>query len=284
MYQTTGLWLGRPTGDPLNLLGNVARDAGKVQLSVEAFQRALAVAPDSEENYLDYSTLLMSHGNTAGGLDVVKIGLEHLPRSYRLTVQEGALLVNLGRPKEAQQAFRSAMGLLNDNKEAFLGLAVAQVRSDFLDEALKTYVEGVQKFPYDFNLNYYYASALFRIAQQQRLKGEAMDRTRRAIDKAIQLNPRSTAAFYLRAKYYVALDTDPQMAIADLKTCLRLEPRYIPATYQLARLLLKTGNKQEGQNLLAKLRELQAEELKKEEDDPRIAIRNSGTPAQILAR
>jgi tetratricopeptide (TPR) repeat protein len=264
--------------DPLNLLGHVAEDTGNVQLSLDAFKKAVDLAPNREENYLDYSTLCIGYGNTALALNVVKIGLENIPHSYRLTVQKGAILASLGKHEESKSAFESAIKLQNDNKEAFLGLAVALTNSDRFDEAIKTYTEGIGRFPNDFNLNYYYAFALFRMAQHQGSRGEAAEGVRRAVEKAIKLNPRHAGAYYLRSKYYTVLDPNPRLAIEDLETSLRLEPRYVPAKYQLALLYVKTNKKQEGEKLLKEVREVQAEELKKEQDHSRIVIVDRGNP------
>jgi tetratricopeptide (TPR) repeat protein len=263
--------------DPLNLLAHLAQDAGDVRLSLEAFEKALQVAPDSEQNYLDYSTLCMGYGNTALGLEIVKRGLERIPHSYRLTVQEGAFLASLGRPQEAEKAFQSATRLQDDSKEAFLGLAIVQASSDQFDAALKTYADGVKRFPNDFNLNFYYAFALFRSTQTEGLQHETVEKVRSVIARAIQLNPRSGSAYYLRAKYYTVMDPNPGLAIENLESCLRLEPRYVPAKYQLALLYRREGKQQESENLLKQVREVQAEELKKEQDHPRIVI-NRGAP------
>jgi tetratricopeptide (TPR) repeat protein len=271
-----------PDPDPLNLLAHVAEDTGNVQLSLDAFKRAVDLAPDREENYLDYSTLCMGYGNSALALDVVKVGLQHINRSYRLTVQQGAILANLGKQEEAKAAFESAMKLQSDNKEAFLGLAVALTGMDRFDEAVRTYAEGIERFPSDFNLNYYYAFALFRIAQHHGLKGQSAEPVRQAIEKAIQLNRRFAGAYYLRAKFYTVIDPSPALAIENLESCLRLAPRYVPAKYQLALLYRTMGKNSESENLLKQVREIQAEELSKEQDHARIVI-NRGSPSQVVS-
>ena len=271
-----------PEPDPLNLLGHVAEDTGNIQLSLDSYRKAVDLAPDREENYLDYSTLCVGYGNSALALDVVKVGLEHIPHSYRLKVQQGAILANLGKLGEAKAAFESAMKSQIDNKEAFLGLAVALTRMDHFDDAVRTYAEGIERFPSDFNLNYYYAFALFRMAQHQGLKGEAAHRVRQAIEKAIQLNPRFPGGYYLRAKYYTMLDPNPALEIENLESCLRLAPRYVPAKYQLALLYRSMGKNQESENLLAEVRQVQAEELNGEQDHLRVVI-SRGSPSQAVS-
>jgi len=57
----------------------------------------------------------------------------------------------------------------------------------------------------------------------------------------------------------------PKLAEQALQRCLKLDPNHIPAQYALARLYLRTGRKEQGQALLARLKTQQrAEELQQQ--------------------
>lgn len=255
----------------LNALGHIAENAGDIDLALESFRKAIELAPNSEECYLDFSTLCMRYKNNALALDVIKAGLARLPRSYRLTVQEGAILGNLGRQKDAEEAFQSAIRLRSDNREAILGLAIAETHADQFNVALKTLATGVQKFPNDFNLRYYYAFALFRLAQRDGTTAQVAKKAKQATEKSIQLNPASAGAYYLLSKWN-AIEENPQLAEENLETCLRLNPKYLPAKYQLALLYLKTGKRQQGKSLLREVKQEQAVEFRAEQTRPRIVL------------
>ena len=92
-----------PEPDPLNLLGHIAEDTGNIQLSLDAFKRAVEVAPGVTRRTISITArCASSYGNNALALDVVKVGLEHIPHSYRLKVQQGAILANIGKQEEAE--------------------------------------------------------------------------------------------------------------------------------------------------------------------------------------
>lgn len=260
-----------PDSDLLNLLGRAAEQAGNVWVSVHAFRKAVELAPDAEGNYLDFSTLCISYGNNAAALEIVRAGLAHLPESYRLRVQEGAVLSNLGKQQEAEEAFRSAITLRSDNQEAFLGLAVAQTLADQSDDAIKTLTTGVERFPKDFEFHYYYSRALLAEAEHSRIKGQAARKIRQTIEETIQLNPGSARAYYLLAKFYLN-EGNLRLAEANLETCLRLNPEYVSAKYELGLTYLKTGRRQSGERLLREIRREHVQELRREGTRPRIVL------------
>ena len=94
---------------------------------------------------------------------------------------------------------------------------------DRFDQAIRTYAKGVERFPDDFNLNYYYAFALFRMAQHQGLKGRrptspAGDRKGHPIGFSL------CGRLLSRAKYYTMLDPNPKLATDNLEKCLDCSP------------------------------------------------------------
>jgi tetratricopeptide (TPR) repeat protein len=254
-----------------NQLAHASEDAGNVQLAVQSYRKAVEAAPDAERNYLDFSTLCMKYGSNAVALDIVKAGLARLPHAYRLTVQEGAILNNLGRQVQAEAAFRAAMPLQTDNREAFLGLAITQTDETQFEDALKTFTAGVQRFPKDYNLRYHYSVALFKLAERSGMKGQPAERARQAVEKAIRLNPGSAGPYYLLAKFYLA-ENEPRSAEENLERCLHLDPNYVPAQYELGLTYLKSGRKQKGERLLRQVKEEQAEKFKRDATKPRIVL------------
>src|SRR5438034_9384505 len=94
-----------------NLLGHVAENAREIDLAIQAYRKAAKLRPDDEDNYLDYSTLCMNYKNFSLALEIVDAGLAIIPHSYRLRVQKGAVLTELGRVEESKESFRFAMNL-----------------------------------------------------------------------------------------------------------------------------------------------------------------------------
>jgi tetratricopeptide (TPR) repeat protein len=258
-----------PDARTLNLLAHVAERAGEIDLSIQAFRKAAKLEPAREENYLDYSTLCMNHKNFPLALEIVEVGLGNLPRSYRLLVQKGAILAELGKLDQAHETLRLAMELEADHREALLSLARIQAHAGEFDDVVETIAAGVEKYPDDFYMHYYCGFVLLERTKRQGMEGEMLERAQRVLERAIHLNPTFAGSYLLLGKIY--LDKDPKVAAGHLETCLRLDPNNASAKYQLGRLYLKMGKHKEGESLLSQVkgqRSQQAEEDKK----PRIGL------------
>src|SRR5207302_788243 len=77
-------------------LARVATDRGDLATAMASLKHASQINPAREESYLEFSTICADHGNDQLALDTAEIGLDHVPGSYRLTVQKGAVQEKLG--------------------------------------------------------------------------------------------------------------------------------------------------------------------------------------------
>jgi tetratricopeptide (TPR) repeat protein len=244
----------RPDANSLNLLADLARRSGDLNLAIQSLRQAALLEPEKEVNYLDFSTLCMDYENYPMALEGADIGLAHIPGSYRLQVQKGAILEKLGRLGEAKKMVQRAAGLQEDNSVALLSLAIIQTHAGELHDAIRTLSSAINKFPSNFQMYYYLGVAL-----EQTLKHDA--KAAEAFRKAIRLNPAFADSYYHLSKLY--LQKDPKLAEESLLACLRLDPHHLPAEYSLGRLYLKTGRRVEGRALIDRFeRQQQAEKLK----------------------
>jgi len=195
----------------------------------------------------------MDYENYPLALQGAEIGLSHIPGSYRLQVQKGAILEKLGRLGEAEQIVRSARNLQEDNSVALLSLGIIQTHAGELQDAINTLSSAIRKFPSNFQMHYYLGIAL------EPLEHDA--KAAEAFRRAIRINPSFADSYYHLSKLY--LDKDPKLAEENLLACLRLAPHHPSAQYSLGRLYLKTGRRAEGRALIdAFEREQQAEKVK----------------------
>jgi tetratricopeptide (TPR) repeat protein len=243
-----------PDADSLNLIANLARSAGDLNLAIQSLRQAALLEPKREVNYLDFSTICMDYENYPLALEAADIGLVHIPGSYRLQVQKGAILEKLGRLGEAEKIVQRASGLQKDNSVALLSLGIIQTHAGELQDAINTLSSAIKKFPSNFQMHYYLGVAL-----EQTLKHDV--KAAEAFRGAIRLNPSFADSYYHLAKLY--LDKDPKLAEENLLACLRLAPHHLSAEYSLGRLYLKTGRQAKGRALIdAFERQQQAEKLK----------------------
>ena len=244
----------KPDADSLNLLANLARRKGDLNLAIQSLRQAALLEPGRESNYLDFSTICMDYENYPLALEAAEIGLAHIPGSYRLQVQKGAILEKLGRFGEAEKIVQRASKLQEDNSVALLSLAIIQTHAGELQDAIHTLSSAIEKFPSNSQMHYYLGVAL-----EQTLEHDA--RAAEAFRQTIRLNPSFADSYYHFAKLY--LKKDPKLAEQNLLTCLRLDPHHLSAEYSLGRLYLQTGRRVEGRALIdAFERQQQAETLK----------------------
>ena len=258
----------RPDARSLNLLGHVAQETGDTRLAIQAFYHAAELKPEMEENYLDYSALCMNSENYTLALEILGAGLAHIPHSYRLLIQKGAVLDKLTRRKEAEEVFRSAMRLQDDNRVAMISLAVAQAHDHRLDAAGETLSKAIERYPGDAYMRYFYGLVLVQLAERQGMKPEMAEHARNELERSIQLNSAYADAYYQLAKTY--LHTDATKAAEQLEACLRRKPDHYPAELQLARLCMKIGKQAQGEQLLRKAARDKQAEKEREDRLPRI--------------
>jgi tetratricopeptide (TPR) repeat protein len=244
----------KPDADSLNLLAALARKNDDLNLAMQSLRQAALLAPGREVNYLDFSTICMDYENYPLALQAAEIGLSHLPGSYRLQVQKGAILEKLGRFREAEEIVQKASKLQDDNSVALLSLAIIQTHAGELEAAINTLSSAIKKYPSNSQMHYYLGVAL-----EQTLEHDA--RAAEAFRESIRLDPSFADSYYHLAK--LNLKMDPKLAEENLLACLRLDPHHLSAEYSLGRLYLKIGRQVEGRALIdAFERQQQAEKLK----------------------
>jgi tetratricopeptide (TPR) repeat protein len=254
--------------DTLNLLSHVARENHEFALALDSLREAAKLAPEKEENYLDFSTFCADYGNYQLALEGAEVGLEHLPNSYRLQVQRAVVLENLGRLKDSEEALRKAAVLQKDNSLALVCLAIVQTHGAKLREAEATLTSGIREFPTNYYLHYQLGMVLVEVQGGLPLKPQLQARARHAFSEAIRLNPSFADSYYQLAKLYS--EDSPKLAEQNLVACLRVNPNHGPAEYKLARLYQSTGRQTEAQKLLDRFESLQQSSKEEEMQQPRI--------------
>jgi tetratricopeptide (TPR) repeat protein len=239
-----------PDGDSLNLLARVAEENHETALAFQSLRLAAKLQPEKEENYLDFSTLCMDHGNHVLALEAVDVGLSHLPDSYRLQIQKGAVLDKLNRFHEAEEILRTASALQQDNSAALLSLGIVQAHAGKSEDAAGTLEAAIAKSPGNYYAHYFLGNTLLQL--NPRRDPELVTKAEDAYQQSIRLNPSFADAYFQLAQLY--LQKDPKLAEKNLVECLRRDPSHPSAEYVLAQLYLKTGRPSEAQKMLQRFK------------------------------
>jgi tetratricopeptide (TPR) repeat protein len=258
----------KPDSHALNLLAHVAEKNSEFALAMDSLRQAAKLDPSREENYLDFSTICADYGNYSIALQAADIGLDHIPNSYRLLVQKGVVLENLGRVDEAENILKTASQLQKDNSVALLSLAILQSHAGQLREAENTLGAALHDFPDNYYMHYQLGKVLVQLQEAGKDDPTRPARTKDAFKQAIRLNPSFADSYYQLAK--LTLRETPAVAERNLVTCLHLDPDHAPAEYMLARLYLSTGRRVAGQTMIDRFEKLQQAAKLKEQQEPRI--------------
>ena len=257
-----------PDSDSLNLLAHVARKNGDFGLAMQSLREAAKLDPTKEDNYLDFSSICADYGNYPLALEAASVGLEHIPNSYRLLVQKGVVLENLGRLEEAEESLRNASQLQTDNSVARLSLAIIQTHAGQLQDAQATLTAALEEFPDNYYMHYHLGKILVQLEEGRSADPGLEAKAKHAFQQAIRFNPSYADSYYQLSKLY--LRESPKLAEQNLVTCLRLDPHHAPAEYTLARLYLGTGRRAAGQALIDRFESQQQAQKLKEQQKPRI--------------
>jgi tetratricopeptide (TPR) repeat protein len=255
--------------DSLNLLAHVAEKNQQFELALHSLRQAAKLAPDREDNYLDFSTFCADYENYPLALESADIGLEHVPNSYRLMVQKGAVLEKLARLDEAEDALKRASTLQEDNSVSLLSLAIVQSHGEKLQDSVNTLTAAIQKYPDDYYMHYHLGVVLMQIEERGAAEDAISGQVERAFRSAIRLNPSFSDSYYQLSKVYGT--KSPKLAEENLVACLRVDPNHAGAEYTLGRLYMKAGRKAEGQALIDRFESQQQAAKVKEQSRPRIA-------------
>ena len=257
-----------PDSDTLNLLAHVAQENGDFPLVMQSLRQAAKLDPTREDNYLDFSTICADYGNYPLALEAADVGLAHLPNSYRLQVQKGVVLEDLGRIDEAEALLRQASQLQKDNSVALLSLAIVQTHASQLQDAEATLTSALESFPDNYYMHYHLGKILVQLQESNPSDAGLSEKAEHAFQQAIRCNPSYADSYYQLAKLYVK--ESPKLAEQNLVRCLHLDPNHAPAEYTLARLYLSTGRRTAGQALVDRFERQQQSDKLKESQKPRI--------------
>jgi tetratricopeptide (TPR) repeat protein len=258
----------KPDADVLNLLSHVARENNEFALAIDSLRQAAKLAPEKEDNYLDFSTFCADYGNYQLALEAAEVGLENIPNSYRLLVQRAVVLENLGRLNEAEDALRKAGQQQKDNSLALLCLAIVQTHAGHLHEAETTLTAALREFPANYYMHYHLGIVLVELQGGLPPNPQIQAKAKHAFREAIRLNPSFADSYYQLAKLYS--EESPKLAEQNLVACLRADPNHAAAEYKLARLYLSSGRQAEAQVLIDRFESLRQAAKLKEMQKPRI--------------
>ncbi len=250
-----------------NLISEAYLKTGQVERAYNALRTATELDPGAEDHYVDLAGICLDYENYDLGLEIVDIGLRHLPNSFRLRLHRGVMLAQKGLAQEAEKDFELAAKLSSGESLPYAALGMAWMQQGETARAVEALRAQVKKSLNDFMLPYILGIALLRSGAEP---GTEMGvEARRAFEASVRLNPKFGRAHAELGKLLLKED-NVKGGIAELETAVNLDPKDGAAAYQLSRAYRRAGDSVRAQQMLARVTELRDQ---KEGVDPRAEMK-----------
>jgi len=248
---------GHGTPDSYALLGWTYAKQGRNEEMLKAFEKAINSEPSNERHFIDLGEALIENQKYGTALEVAKEALKRFPSSSQIYRLKGAAELRMYLLTEALESYTTSTKLDPNNASAALGLALTQWNMDRMDDATKSFEEGLRKFPNDsfFLLKY----ALFLLNAPGERDAQEDAHIRQLLKKSEDLDNSNAETHYqlgslaLRANKY-------DEAMRELQTSSSLDPGVSKVHLLLARVYRRTGREAEAEKETELHRELKAKE------------------------
>jgi protein O-GlcNAc transferase len=230
-----------------------------------AMQRAIALDPSREGNYLDVGTILAEHRQFPAALVMAQRAVEVAPQSSQAYAFKGFVESKMSKHSEAQTSYARAVELDPAAPNTLMGLALAQWDSGKSREAEATFKKGLALFPRNANFYQEYGIMLLDI-------GATRDPARKSravalLQTAIRLDG-SLAEPHYRLGNLALAEGNPSEALDELKEAAQRDPRSSRIHYALSRAYSHLGRSEDATSELRTYQTLKAEEAKAESEEP----------------
>jgi Flp pilus assembly protein TadD len=249
-------------------LGEAYDKLGKADEAYQALSKVIALEPQSEDGYLALSSFSSAHQNNEFALRTVASGLEKIPGSSKLLLQQGILWALEGDLVRAETSFHQASQANEKWGLPRLAMGLSQLQAGKLSQAAQTFQELAKDDPTDYRPQYLYALSLVRAGAQGDVSRR--DKVIMALRRAIQLNPEDAESRVLLGQTYLSAD-QLESAVTELQKAIELDSRNSTAHYQLGVAYRKQGKFELAQQQLRTFEELKARQ-KDEENEERKAL------------
>ena len=198
-----------------NISGAVYKGLGKLDASVKAYNKAIAINPDYAEAYYGMGITFIEQGKLEEAIEAYKKVLSLKPDYADAYNNIGAALQEKGELDEAIEAYNKALAIKPDYAEAYNNMGITFIEQGKLEEAIEAYNKALSIKPD-------YAEAYNNIGNALKEQGE-LEEAIEAYNKTLSIKPDSDVAYYNMG---IALQAQGKLveALAAYKKTLSINP------------------------------------------------------------
>jgi tetratricopeptide (TPR) repeat protein len=236
-----------------NLISEAYLKTGQIERAYDSLRTATELEPESEDNYVDLAGICLDYENYDLGLEIVDIGLRHLPKSFRLYLHRGVMLAQKGLTQESEKDFEMAGSLSPSQSLPYAALGMAWMQRGDTAKAVEALRERISRNTEDFMLPYILGIALIRSGAEPGTEMGA--EAKRAFETSVRLNQKFARAHAELGKLLLK-GGDVAGAVQQLETAVRLDAKDGAAAYQLAQAYRRNGDAARAREMLARVSKL----------------------------
>jgi tetratricopeptide (TPR) repeat protein len=248
-----------------NLLGEADEALGDPASAVNEYQHAAHMDP-SEKNLFDLGNELLLHESVDPALEAFQRGVALYPDSLRMYIGLGIAFYSHNSYDAAIEALCHASDLNPSDPRPYLFLGkmynVSAARADEVAARMKRFMETNPNNAFA----YYYGALTAWKGSRSAERAVDLARVEALFRRSLELDPRLPDA-HLQLGILYHDQRREQEAVAEFQAAIRLNPDDPEAHYHLAQAYLRAGDRERGQEelrLYQKLRQSQADETEKQ--------------------
>lgn len=264
--------------DTLTLASDAYEAVGNTPQSVALLRQAIVRDPNRDDTYARFAELCLLHQSYDTGIAMMTAGISHLPRDPKLYLARGLLYGELARYDKAEADFRAAESFDPKHGVGSYGVGLMQVQSGHYTQALSTVRSELRSHPADAQLHFLLARILIESGATPGTPQFA--EAKESALQAIRVRPQLVAAHDLLADIYTR-SGETELAIAQCRAVLAIDPTEPSAMYRLMIASRKMGDTATVQELAKRLAELHQQARADEGNRLRYRIVEGGSTSDM---
>jgi tetratricopeptide (TPR) repeat protein len=219
-----------PDPDAFRLASDAYEATGDTPKAVALLRQAIVLNPDEPGYYVAFTALCLNHESFQVGVDMLDIGIRHIPRSSSLYIARGLLYAQMAQYDNAEADFRTAEKLDATQGVSAYAMDLTDLQKNKPKEAIDHVRAQLRTHPRSALLHYLLAKLLW--AQGNQAGSPAMAEAQKEASAAITLKPDLNEARDLLADIDIASSRYSD-AEQQSRTALQNDPSDQTAVYHL---------------------------------------------------